>query len=105
RNCARDDRIWREGFSWSVSAHRVQALLGEIAVPVRVVTCEHRLVKRACLRELAGALRVARRPIARASAIVSVHVSVFGEMFGEHSRRLRKVLSLVRVPREIKLRL
>src|SRR5205085_5484934 len=81
-----------------------EALLREVAVPVRGVAYEHGLVEGARFGEAACALGVARGPVAGLAAVVRVAPGVSGEVPDEEARRLREVLRVVRGPGHVELR-
>jgi hypothetical protein len=85
-------------------AQRVEPLLGEVAVPVGLVACLHRLVERDGLAEHPRALGVARGPVAGLAAVVGVAVGVVREVLDQQARRLGEVLRVVRGPRQLELR-
>ncbi len=84
---APDQRVGRKIFLRHVAVpnHRVESLLRQISIPVRIVTSLQPLIEGACLGEFAGAFAVARRPVGRFAAKIRVAIGVICEMLCQHS--------------------
>src|SRR6185369_12478452 len=88
----------------SVARHVVEALFGEIAVPVGVIAGLQSFIKRSRFGDLAGAFAVTSGPVRCLAPKIRIVSRVDSDMFSQEPRRLGKVLRFVGLPGNVKLR-